>query len=391
MDKESVLLEIFSNDPFGILEIKEKAVAINADDRLVASFEEINAFVDAHGREPQRAMDDMQERKLYSRLKGIRENPEKTAALKQHDRHGLLRGEEKPEIGSLEDILNDDVLGLLDDDAEDIFTLKHVPKETTMPEYVARRKVCRNFERYRPLFEACQKDLREGRRELFPFKDEQQIHPGYFFLLHGVLLYVDRVGKRERIKGKTNARLHCIFENGTESDMLLRSLAAELYKDGRRVSEYEDRLAAQFYTVTDDDTGTGYIYILRSLSSDPRIQAFDHLHKIGYATVAVQERIKDAAKEPTYLMAPVEIVAEYQAYNLNPQKFEHLLHTFFGEACLNIDVFDIDGQRHTPREWFDVPLPVIDEAIRYILSGEIVDYRYDHERQIIIGREEIKR
>jgi hypothetical protein len=383
------LEEVLQNDPLGLLgDVKPKNPVLTEKDRLVTSFEEINAFLDEHGREPQREVSNMHEMKLFSRLKGIRKNPEKTAALEKHDRHGLLLGAENPEIGSLDDILNEDVLGLLDDDAEDIFTLKHVPKETTMPDYVARRKSCEDFDRFKPLFEACQKDLRESKRELYPFKDEQQIHEGYFFVLHGVLLYVESVGKRERIKGKTNARLRCIFENGTESDMLLRSLAAELYKDGRRVSEYEDRLYEQFYSVNDEDSETGYIYILKSLSDDPRIRDRENLYKIGYSRTPVEERIKNAANETTYLMAPVKIVAEYQTYNLNPQKFEQLLHNFFGHVCLNIDIFDTEGNRHAPREWFEVPLPVVDEAIKYILSGEIVAYRYDAQKKVITSKKQ---
>ncbi len=383
------LEEILQDDPLGLLgDVKPKNPILTEDDRLVASFEEINTFVDAHGREPQKDMANMHEMKLYSRLKGIRENPAKITALQKHDRHGLLTdlGER---FGSVEEVLQEDPLGLLEDE-EDIFTLKHVqmPKQTTMPDYVGKRKPCKDFEKYEKLFTACQADLKSGKRKLSAFKNEQQIHKGYFFVLKGVLLYIAEVAKKEKVKGKLNARLRCIFENGTESDMLLRSLAAELYKDGRRVSEYEDRLYEQFYRVNDEDSETGYIYILKSLSNDPRIYERKNLYKIGYSREPVKERIKNAANETTYLMAPVEIVAEYQTYNLNPQKFEHLLHNFFGHVCLNIDIFDTEGNRHTPREWFEVPLPVIDETIKYILSGEIVDYRYNAQKRMIVAKRE---
>ena len=171
--------------------------------------------------------------------------------------------------------------------------------------------------------------------------------------------------------------------------MLLRSLSAELYKDGRRVSEYEDRLYEQFSSVSDEDDETGFIYILKSLSNDPKIKELDNLYKIGFSRVPVEERISNAANETTYLMAPVEVIAEYKTYNMNPQKFEQLLHNFFGKVCLNIDIFDTAGNRHTPREWFQVPLPVIDEAIKYILSGEIVDYQYDVEKEMIVAKKRI--
>jgi hypothetical protein len=60
-----------------------------------------------------------------------------------------------------------------------------------------------------------------------------------------------------------------------------------------------------------------------------------------------------------------------------------LLHRFFAEACLNLDIFDDRGQRITPREWFVVPLDVIEEAIQLILHETIVNYRYDAKSQSI--------
>ena len=386
MDNKEKLLAIFQNDPLNLLEVKPQASPVKSEDeRLVASFHEINDFYEKHGRKPEKSMD-MQERTLYSRLKGINENDEKRAILSTHDIHNLLDAPVENEVHTIDDIFASDELGIFDSNAEDIFTLTHVPKETTMPDYVARRKPCKDFEKYEQRLIDCQADLKEGKRKLYPFKDEQQIHQGYFFVLKGVLLYVAEVGKREKSKGKTNARLRCIFENGTESDMLLRSLAAELYKDGRRVSEYEDRLYDQFTNVTDEDDVTGFIYVLKSQSNDPKIKEMENLYKIGFSRVPVRERIKNAENETTYLMAPVEIISEYQCFNMNPHKFEQLLHAFFSKVCLNVDVYDNKGHRHTPREWFQVPYTVIDEVINYILSGEIVDYRYDYERERIVAR-----
>jgi len=386
MDNEQKLLDIFKDDPFNLLELKPQTSPVKSEDeRLVSSFQEINDFYEKHGRKPEKSMD-MQERSLHARLKGINENAEKRAALSAHDKHNLLDEPVPSEVHTIDDIFASDDLGIFDNNVEDIFTLKHVPKETTMPDYVARRKPCKDFAKYEQRLIDCQADLNKGKRKLYPFKDEQQIHQGYFFVLKGVLLYVAEVGKREKSKGKTNARLRCIFENGTESDMLLRSLAAELYKDGRRVSEYEDKLYDQFTNVSDEDDETGFIYILKSKSNDPKIKEIENLYKIGFSRVPVRERIKNAENETTYLMAPVEIVSEYQCFNMNPHKFEQLLHTFFAKVCLNVDVFDTDGNRHTPREWFQVPLSVIDDTINCILSGEIVDYRYDDDREMIVAR-----
>lgn len=75
----------------------------------------------------------------------------------------------------------------------------------------------------------------------------------------------------------------------------------------------------------------------------------------------VEERIKNSTEDPTYLMAPVKIISTFECYNLNPQKLEQLLHNFFGESCLNIDIYDKHGKRHTPREWFIAPFEVIEK------------------------------
>jgi len=290
------------------------------------------------------------------------------------------------EIKSIDDIFGDDPLDILGGDSEGLFDFKHTPKETTMPDYVASRKPCKDFDKFESLFIQCQSDLANEKRRLYPFKNEQRVTKGHFFVLKGVLLYVAKVGKKFNENGKVNARLRCIFENGTESDMLLRSLAAELYKNGRRVAEHEDNLLGGLGGISKDDDETGFIYILKSLSTNPKIQTIQDLYKIGYSNIPVEERIKNAEQEPTYLMAPVRIVSTFQCYNLNPQKFEQLLHNFFGKTCLNFDIFDKNGNRHTPQEWFIVPLEAIEEAIKFIISGEIVDYRYDTERQIIVGR-----
>lgn len=384
MDKDD-LLKLINDDDLGLLNVKPKHSAIvTADERLIASFTQINQFISENGREPESGKG-IQEHQLYARLNGIRESAEKMDALAGLDEHDLLNVQRK-EIGSIEDIFDDDDLGILGNEAESIFTLKHISKETTMPDYVASRKPCKDFEIFEAKFTQCQADLTAGKRKLWPFKNEQQIQKGYFFVLKGVLLYVADVGEVEKSNGKKNARLRCIFENGTESDMLLRSLAAELYKDGRRVTEHEDQLLDGFSNINEEDEATGYIYVLRSLSTKTDIQELNNLYKIGFSTVPVEQRIKNAENEPTYLMAPVHIVEAYQCYNMNPQKLEQLLHTFFGSSCLNIDIFDGNGQRHTPREWFIAPLDIIEQTIHFVLNGDIVNYRYDSDKQEIVGR-----
>lgn len=386
MDNTAKLLEIFADDPLGLLEVKPKSSpARNEDERLVSSFEEINAFIDSNHREPQKNMQDMQETTLFSRLKGLRENPDKMDSLRSHDRHNLLGIAQEVEINSIEDILNGDMFGILDD-AEDIFTLKHVSKEIQIPDYRANQKPCKEFEKFDHLFKACHADLANEKRRMLQFANEQDIHQGSFFILKGVMVYIAEKGKTEKINGKTNARLRCMFENGTESDLLLRSLSRELYRNGLRITEHDEKVLDRLAGITDEDESTGYIYILKSKSTHPEIQSIEHLYKIGFSKVDVKERIKNAENEPTYLMAPVSIVSAYECYNMNPHKLEQLLHRFFGTSCLSIDIFDHEGQRHSPREWFIAPLDIIEQTIEMILTGDILEYRYDSVLHMIVGR-----
>jgi hypothetical protein len=385
MDKDQVLNEIFNSDQFGILDVKPfVSNTRSSDERLIDSFVEIKEFYQNHNRAPEPNTDNINEYKLYTRLKNLREDSEKLKVCEPLDSYGLLKVQKK-EINTIDDIFNDDSLDILGGEDTGLFDFKHIPKETTMPDYVASRKKCEDFCKFEQLFKDCQHDLRNGKRKLYPFRYEQQIAEGYFFVLKGILLYVANVGEKNNEKGKMNARLRCIFENGTESDMLLRSLAAELYKNGRRVTEHDDRMLDTMI-VNESDKATGHIYILKSLSKDPQIASIPNLFKIGYSSTPIEERIKNAEEEPTYLMARVKPVTSFQCYNMNPQKLEQLLHNFFGTSCLNIDVFDREGNRHTPREWFIVPLEIIEQAVEFIISGEIVHFKYDTEREIIVGK-----
>lgn len=380
------LRELIEDDDLGLLTVKPKqSNGMTEDERLAESFFEIADFYQRQGREPENDLSNVQEAKLAMRLSELRNNPEKAKALIDLDEFGLLVRVRQPE--SIDDILNDDDLNLLGNREEDsIFTLRNVLQNIEAPDYVAQRQPCKDFSRFEPLFKQCHVDLQSGKRILRPFVNEQQIQAGQFFILRGVMVYVADVGEKEKKNKKVNARLRCIFENGTEGDLLLRSLARNLYKDGRRITEHEDRLMDDLNNITDEDGQTGYIYILRSLSTDPQITSLQELYKIGFSTVPVKERVKNAADDPTYLMAPVHIVETFECFNLNPQKLELLLHRFFGKVCLEVDVFDQDGKRYTPREWFIAPLPVIEEAIELIISGEIIDFKYDDDAKLIIRR-----
>jgi len=390
-DKDKILDEIFSNDPLGLLDVKPKVSNVKtADERLSASFEEINDFIAKNDREPQPNPSNISEYQLYSRLKNLREDEGKMMALEPQDKYGLLKVEMK-EINSIDDIFNDDLLGIFDDgDAQSLFEFKHTPREIARAEadFVARRKPCKKFKDYEDLFKSVQADLASGKRKLVKFH-ESQLNQGNFFVHNGVVLYLEKVIDLKIDKfGKPDGRTKIIFENGTESSMKLRSLGKNLFINGKGITQSADVEAKvfveNFNNITEEDKEAGYIYVLSSKSTVSKISQIKNLFKIGYSTTPVEIRIKNAEKEPTYLMAPVHIEAEYKTFNMNTQKFEQLLHNFFGSSCLNIDIFDEKGRRHMPQEWFIAPLHVIDQAIELIITEEIVNYQYDQELEVIV-------
>lgn len=394
MDKFQTLDDIFANDPFDILNVKPKvSTARNADERLSASFSEVNDFFVQYNREPQPNPANISEFQLYSRLKSIRSDIEKMQSLGEQDIHSLLQLEAK-ELNSLDDIFSDDTFDLLGDDT-DLFDFKHTPKsdERMATDFVAKRKSLKDFHKYEPLFKEIQSDLATGKRKLVDFKMDN-LRVGAYYVHNGVLFLLEEINitKKEHYRDdgtrvREDGRTKCVFENGTVSNMLKRSVEKILYANGQVVSENIDQVnesfIEKFTDITDEDQAAGYIYVLRSKSKDDRITEIDNLYKIGYSKVEVEERIKNAEKDPTYLMAPVKIITSWKCYNMNPQKLEQLLHNFFGKSCLNIDIFDEKKRRHTPREWFIAPIDVIEQAIELIISGEVVNYSYDEVSCII--------
>jgi hypothetical protein len=398
MAKKTTLEDIFNDDEFGILDSGPKNPANKSEDeRLIESFKEIIGFFEKNGREPEAT--NVTEFKLLSRLKALRKDSAKMGILKPYDSHNLLNAES--EVRSVSDILNDDDLGILDtNETASIFELRHVPSsmERAETDFVARRKPMKDkdFSPYEENFKNIHNELREGKRKLIGFNYDS-LRVGEYYVNNGVMLYLERVDWEKQIQefnsgvhNRPDGRTRTIFENGTISNMMFQSLYKVLHANGRMVTnpdaDVERELFNNANAVNEEDMETGWIYILRSKSLKPEIATMENLYKIGFSTVPIAERIKNAAKEPTYLMADVSVVEGFKCYNMNAQKFEHLLHRFFAEACLNVDVFDEKGNRYSPREWFVVPLAIVKKSIQLILSGEIVKYRYDVNGEILILR-----
>lgn len=389
LDRET-LLQMLAEDEYGLLKPVPKRAPVTADDRLLAAFQEIAEFTRANGREPERTPADMTEAKLAMRLKAIRENENQAAALRSADDFGLL-GEAPPEPEpvripdtppeSVDEARGADPFGLLDG-AGEIFDLKHVPKAQTMPEEIARRRPAEDFDHFADRFKDCHADLHAGKRRLLPFRNPSEIETGKFFVLNGVLLYVAEMGELEldQIR-KANARTRCIFENGTESNLLMQSLASNLYKDGRRVTEPSEVTLERMGL--EAETMMGHIYVLRSLSKDPQLAGFQDVHKIGHTTQTVEDRIAGAEGDTTFLGAPVETVASYSLPAVAAQPVEAILHSFFASGRLDT-WFEQDHQVVAEaNEWFDVPLPAINEAIALIQSESIQSYEYDSDERRI--------
>jgi hypothetical protein len=383
------------------LDSKAKTSGVKSeDDRLIDSFEEINIFFDKNGREP--SASSMSEYGLLAKLKNFRQDEKKKKIVKPFDRHNLL-GDVEMEKPTIDEVLNDDDFGLLNTDQDlSIFKYKHIPNpdERADADFVAQRKPMKekDFKPYEAMFQKVHQEIKEGKRKFRPFYNiEKNLQVGNFYIIDGIMLYLEsaeleqaqrelKSGNRIRIDGRTRT----IFENGTYSNMLFRSLGKQIQKEGKLITNTneatENELFINANLLQEEDIQTGWIYVLKSKSTDQQIASIKNLYKIGFSSTPIDERIKNAKHEATYLFADVSKVATYACYNRNADKLEQLLHRFFASACINVDLFNSNGQRLTPREWFDVPFEVIEEAIQLILSEEIVDYKYDTESKLIVRK-----
>jgi len=356
------------------------------EERILAGFEDILRFHQTHGRAPQHGEDRNIFERLYAvRMEQLRKLPEAQSLLAPLDAAGLLSG---GGVRSNDDALDEDALlaelGLSQPTAAPgaITVLKHVRSHEARRavEDIANHTACPDFDTFRPLFEQVERELSAGERHAQRFGRDASIELGDFFVLGGQLAYVAAVGDQYRTPNKeTNGRLRVIYANGTESDLLIRSLQRALYKDktGRRLVKPE--MGPLFGdTPEPEDLESGTIYVLRSLSDHPFVSEHrEVLHKVGVTGGKVESRIAGAEKDATYLLAKVEVVATYTLHNLNRVRLENLLHRLFGAAQLDLTIQDRFGHPVKPREWFLVPLPVIDEAVQRIRDGSISRAVYD--------------
>ncbi len=363
------------------------------EQRIIAGFEEIKYFVEQHQRLPEQGEDkDLFERLYAVRLDKIRATNEYKTLLEPQDANGLLQATTMladPLTNAMDDEKLLTALGVDSNDSNNITTLTHVKtrRDRKAAEWIAQRTPCADFDQFKSLFVKVQDDLKSAVRQSRRFKKDTKICQGEFFILGGQIVYVAVVGQEIKASnGAADARLRVICDNGTESDLLMRSLQRALYKDaaGRRITEpYAGPLFSD--EQEEDDIESGIIYVLRSQSERPELKKNNEvLHKIGVTGGNLNKRIANAKDDPTFLMADVIIAASYQLSNINRVKLEKLIHKFFEPARLNIEIKDRFGKPIAPREWFLVPLFIIDEAVNYIKQGIIVHYAYDPKTGTII-------
>ena len=372
-----------------------------SEERVIAGFEEIQRFTDKHGRAPQHGEDrDIFERLYAVRLDRLRALPDCRALLEPLDHQGLLAAAPAAAAPAEETLDIDDLAAELAGVAEagDITVLRHVrtSADKRAAEEIADRKPCPDFEAFKPLFERVATEVKTGMRQSQPIEaGRRAIKAGDFFILDGITLYVAEVGEPlKTTAGEVDRRLRLIFSNGTESNLLLRSLQRAFYNDpaARRLASPESGQLSFGGELEADDVESGTIYVLRSLSTDPYVtQHRELIHKIGVTGGKVETRIANAENEATYLLAKVEVVATYKLAGINRTRMEALFHRLFASARLNITINDRFGHPVQPEEWFLVPLFVIDEAVQRIKDGSITGYVYEPKAASLVKAADVAR
>jgi T5orf172 domain len=357
------------------------------EERIIAGFEEIERFVEAQGRPPQHGEDrDIFERLYAVRLERLRESEECRAVLRPLDSRGLLDAETDASLSTKEDLTDAALLASLGIGAiseNDITQLTHVRSrsEIKAAEEIAQRIPCEDFDEFKLIFANVQHELETGVRQTLKYQDNAEIKQGDLFILDGQKVMVIAMGEPfVSDYDRPDRRLRVVYDNATESDLLLRSLQRALNKDkaSRRITTPADLGPLFSGVAAADDLSSGYIYVLRSNSDYPFIaENRSVIHKIGVTGGDVKSRVANAKKDPTYLLADVEIVRTFKLANINRKRFEALLQKFFGSARLDLEFQDRFGTPVKPREWFLVPLEVIEEVIEKIQAGTIDQFRYD--------------
>ena len=355
--------DIFNHDDLGLL-ADVKPVTAKADENamVLQTFKEVESFFRRHGRLPNND-GNLDEKILDRKWQALLNNKQHCETLRQYDTLNLLRPSEKTEcckaenVVTLEDIFNNDDLNLLDVGNTDIFRMEHIPQRAANgspyeDENNAVRKPCTDFWRFEAWFKQIHHMLKHGEAHFERLKTETFLQPGDVFLLHGALCYVaDFAETEDRKSTRGNRRLRVIYENGTESNILTRSLARAVYKDGngKKIMLSSAELLPDILTANSpQDLVTGQLYVVRLLQPKPEFATYRNLYKIGFTTGTVEARIADAENDTAFLESKVVPVLSFECRNINPHTFERLLHAFFAAQRVNIRLIGKNGKIYIP-------------------------------------------
>jgi hypothetical protein len=401
-----ILSEPFFDD---VKPIKRQSTS---SDRLVNSFIEVLDFVEAEEREPSENAETLEELKLFRTLRSIRSDATKRRICQGADTIGLLSEANLPQVieessiiesvpvesvapaeetdlhDELEDILNDPLFDDVTAESSDLFDIpdymQKKMQERAEAESIAKRTECKDFADFEEGFQVIHKKLDDGRCRLVRFKEAHLVE-GRYFVVGNMLLYLAHLNKhaqRRDSRGRADDRTRCIFENGTENNVYQQTLVKSLYTEGYTVVDYSDvepDYLVKHFTPGESDVVSGWIYILRSLSTDPEIAGIKDLYKIGFTRQTVEQRVANAENESTYLFAKVQIVKTYQVANIKASTFENLIHKLFDSVQLQVN-----AGIARPKEWYIVPFPIIDQAIHYIIEGKPVAYDNNIQELILL-------
>lgn len=381
-------------DELGVeYDLKKKINKTPQEEFIISQFLEIQQFYKNKNHLPKNHISRNIFERIYAiRLSKIKSFKECHVYIKPIDYQNLLDMEfENNEMISKEEISNNELVSelFMDEDQSSITNLKHVrtAQERKIVDEFAKREICKNFSEYKTIFKQLQMEIENGNRELIVLKNRPEIRKGDFFILYGQKTFVADVGKLFMQEyGINDARLYLIFDNGTESRMLMRSFQKALSLDDSARLISKNNLGPLFSNeVKNEDLFSGNLYILRSYSENPEIKANRNLiHKIGFTTGKIERRISNAKTDPTFLMAEVEVVASYKLFNIKSSKFENLVQKIFDNSKLDIIIKDRFGNPVKPDEWFFVPLDVIKDAVQKIIDGSITKYFYDPSKAKLI-------
>lgn len=371
------------------LAILDKVVLQNAKPKTIpltpkdAKEKEVLDFIEKNGREPSFESKDIFEKQFAMRFKVMKERQakEQGEAPKQESLNPWDTDE------GLDILANVDLGNTSINDFRNSEIIRRNPSEDRKEaEEISHAKPCPNFSDYKPLFDDVTRAIVQGHRKLVPY-DGSEFRQGAFYSRNGMLFFIAEMFEQKK-KGRwgLDGRTHCIFANGTESNILASSIRRSMFENAYVVTE-DDR--TDFDLVSEKEArkyNSGYIYILNTLSDEVEVKQFKDLHKIGFTRGSVEDRIKNAKKETTYLCADVEVADRWQCSDLNPQKLEDLVHKFFAAANVRIKVKDDKGHFAIADEWYDVPLLEIRKIVPFILDRTLGEYYYDSRARRVLHK-----